>query len=200
MVPEQSGDSFFTTGDKGAPVYHIVTPFFVPGLWDFWRCSVCPQFKPDGTAVITLNRQIYHGHDGVILVDRGYVPVGPNGAQMTKPAELEGERTLVGILRKPSPPNWFTPPIDKAKRIVHTRDPQTLAAGFGWKRVFPMFLEADATPNPGGWPRGGQTIVDLPNDHMQYAITWFGLALGLLVIYLAYHRSRGRLRFGVKPP
>jgi surfeit locus 1 family protein len=56
-----------------------------------------------------------------------------------------------------------------------------------------MFLEADATPNPGGWPKGGVTIVDLPNDHLQYAITWFGLALALFVVYLAYHHSKGRL-------
>ncbi len=130
-----------------------------------------------------------------LLVDRGFIPIGPGGSELRKPSEPQGERDIVGVLRKPSAPNWFTPPIDKAKRIVHSRDPQILAAAFGWKNVLPVFLEADAAPNPGGWPKGGQTIVDLPNDHMQYAITWFGLALGLLAVYLAYHRSRGRLKF-----
>jgi surfeit locus 1 family protein len=130
-----------------------------------------------------------------LLIDRGYVPVGPYGGEFRKPYEWKGVRDVVGVLRKPSAPNVFTPLIDKTKRIVHTRDPQTLAATFGWKNVLPVFMEADATPNPGGWPKGGQTIVDLPNDHMQYAITWFGLSLGLLVVYLAYHRSRGRLKF-----
>jgi surfeit locus 1 family protein len=153
---------FFTTGERGLPVYHIVTPFALD-------------------------------EGDLLLVDRGFVPVGVGGTELFKPAELEGPRTVGGILRKPSAPNLFTPPIDKAKRIVHTRDPKTLAAAFGWKNVLPVFMEADAAPNPGGWPKGGQTIVDLPNNHMQYAITWFGLALGLLVIYLAYHRSRRRL-------
>lgn len=129
----------------------------------------------------------------VLLIDRGFVPAGRDGAEISKPAELSGAGSVVGILRKPSPPNWFTPPADVAHRIVHTRDPEVLAKTFGLRNVLPMFLEADATPNPGGWPKGGQTVVDLPNNHMQYITTWFGLALGLLVVYLTYHRSRGRL-------
>ncbi|HEY1836234.1 MAG TPA: SURF1 family protein [Rhizomicrobium sp.] len=153
---------FFTTGEHGLPVYHIVTPFRLD----------------DGAALI---------------VDRGFVPAAPGGRELRTPAQLSGERSIVGVLRKPSAPNWFTPPADKATRVVHTRDPAALAAAFGWKNVLPVFLEADATPNPGGWPKGGQTIVDLPNNHMQYALTWFALALGLLIVFLAYHRSRGRL-------
>lgn len=153
---------FFTTGEHGLPVYHIVTPFDLDA-------------------------------GGTLIVDRGFVPASPDGTELQKPAELESARTIVGILRAPSPPNLFTPAIDKAKRIVHTRDPQVLAATFGWQHVLPVFLEEDGAPNPGGWPKGGQTVVDLPNNHLQYAITWFGLALGLLVVYLAYHRSRGRL-------
>jgi len=42
---------------------------------------------------------------------------------------------------------------------------------------------------------GGQTRIDFPNDHLQYAITWFGLAPGLFAVYLVYHHSRGRLTF-----
>jgi surfeit locus 1 family protein len=131
------------------------------------------------------------GH--TLLVDRGYIPMEMLHSAALKTGDLNGQRTIVGIVRKPAAPNWFTPPIDKAGRIVHTRDPDVLAKTFGIKNVFPMFLEADATPNPGGWPKGGVTIVDLPNNHLQYAITWFGLALGLLAVYLAYHSSRGRL-------
>jgi surfeit locus 1 family protein len=63
-------------------------------------------------------------------------------------------------------------------------------------QVPPVLIEADGTPNPGGWPLGGQTRVEFPNDHLQYAITWFGLALALSAVYLTYHRSRGRLSFG----
>jgi surfeit locus 1 family protein len=57
----------------------------------------------------------------------------------------------------------------------------------------PVVVEADATPNPGGWPKGGQTRVTFRNEHLQYAITWFALAAVLLGVYIAYHISRGRL-------
>ena len=153
---------FFTTGEEGAPVYHVLTPFRLD----------------DGQT---------------LLVDRGWIPAMLGDVSAREQGELEGARSIAGILRKPAAPNWFTPLADVAHRIVHTRDPATLAKAFGWARVFPMFLEADATANPGGWPKGGVTVISLPNDHLQYAITWFGLALGLLGVYLVYHHSRGRL-------
>ena len=53
--------------------------------------------------------------------------------------------------------------------------------------------DADAAPNPGGLPIGGQTRLDIPNDHLQYAITWFGIALAMLGVYLAFHWENGRL-------
>ena len=50
-----------------------------------------------------------------------------------------------------------------------------------------------AAPIPGGYPLGGETRIELPNDHLQYAITWFALAIALVVIYLVFHHQRGRL-------
>jgi surfeit locus 1 family protein len=170
---------FFTTNKHGDPVYHVLTPFFVVDLWASRLCDHCAR---DMTKI-----------GGIILVDRGWIPVTPASQAQLHASDLEGERTIAGIIRKPAPPNWFTPPVDRARRIVHTRDPDVIAQNFGFKNVFPMFLEADVTPNPGGWPKGGVTIIDLPNDHLQYAITWFGLAIGLLAVYLSYHASRGRL-------
>ena len=55
-------------------------------------------------------------------------------------------------------------------------------------RVASFYIDADATPNPGGWPRGGATPPPLPNHHLQYAITWFSLAVALIVVYFLYHR------------
>jgi surfeit locus 1 family protein len=52
------------------------------------------------------------------------------------------------------------------------------------------WVAADAAPNPGGYPIGGQTRVNLPNDHLQYAITWFLLALTLVAVYVGYHWRR----------
>ena len=57
----------------------------------------------------------------------------------------------------------------------------------------PYWIDADARPEPpGGFPKGGVTRVDLPNRHLEYAITWYGLALTLIGVYLAFAASRLR--------
>ena len=62
-----------------------------------------------------------------------------------------------------------------------------MAVADGLANAAPFYIDADATPNPGGWPKGGVTPLALPNDHLQYAITWFSLAAALVVIYVVYH-------------
>jgi surfeit locus 1 family protein len=60
-------------------------------------------------------------------------------------------------------------------------------------QLAPFFIDAEAEPgNPGGWPKGGTTILTLPNRHLEYALTWYGLAVTLIGVYLAF--ARGRLR------
>ena len=56
--------------------------------------------------------------------------------------------------------------------------------------VMPFFIDADATPNPGGLPIGGVTIIDLPNNHLQYALTWYGLAAALAVVVVLWLHGR----------
>ena len=54
--------------------------------------------------------------------------------------------------------------------------------------VLPIFVEVDETPIPGGWPKGGQTVVELVDNHLIYAIQWFALAIAGLAIFVIYHR------------
>jgi surfeit locus 1 family protein len=62
--------------------------------------------------------------------------------------------------------------------------------------VVPFFVDADNTPNPKGMPVGGVTDIDLPNNHLQYAFTWYGLAV-VLVVIVAVSRFR---KSGNSPP
>ena len=130
---------------------------------------------------------------GTVLVDRGAVPAERLLPDTRKAGQPQGDVAVTGILRKPDAPTLFTPPPDKIRRVTYTRHPDTVAAAFALPPLLPMFLEADATPNPGGWPKGGQTVIDLPNNHLSYAVTWFGLAAGMFGVWLAYHISKGRL-------
>ena len=62
--------------------------------------------------------------------------------------------------------------------------------------VVPFYVEADATPNPGGWPKGGVTRLDLPNRHLEYAITWFGIGCTLIGVYAVFIRRKVRELLG----
>jgi surfeit locus 1 family protein len=57
----------------------------------------------------------------------------------------------------------------------------------------PFFVDAEASPeNPGGFPKGGVTRLALSNRHLEYALTWYGLALTLIGVFAAF--AVGRLR------
>lgn len=131
---------------------------------------------------------------GVVMIDRGIVPPSLREPRTRVIGELAGVRDVSGILRTPDGPGPFTPAPQLGQHIWYARDVSDVAKAEHVHLLAPVIIEADATPNPGGWPRGGQTVVDLPNNHLQYAITWFLLAAGLVIVYFAYHRARGRLR------
>jgi len=128
-----------------------------------------------------------------ILVNRGFVPDALKDPGSRGAGQVPGEVSLSGVVRVSENPGFFTPKSDPAARLWFVKNVPEMAAFLGVPVKAPIFVEADATPNPGGWPLGGQTNVDVPNDHLQYAITWFGLALALTGVYLVYHHSRGRL-------
>ncbi len=85
------------------------------------------------------------------------------------------------------------PENDTAKNVFYWKDlaAMTASAGLDTARTVPLFVDADATPNPGGLPLGGVTQVDLPNNHLQYAVTWYGLAVALAGVLIAPASAAG---------
>jgi surfeit locus 1 family protein len=122
----------------------------------------------------------------VVMVNRGFVPMDLRDPARRPESQPQGEVTITGLVRAPEARNPFTPNDDPAKNQWFTRDPQAIAAAHKLERVAPFLIDADASPNPGGWPRGGQTPLTLPNNHLQYAVTWFGLALTLIGVFAAF--------------
>jgi len=129
----------------------------------------------------------------VLMVDRGMVPANRLAPASRDAGNIRGRTSVTGIWRVPDAPGFFTPPADTAKRIWYSRDLKAIAAADRVSLAAPVVIEADAAPNPGGWPKGGQTVVRFRNQHLSYAITWFGLAGCLLGVWLAYHISKGRI-------
>jgi surfeit locus 1 family protein len=119
-----------------------------------------------------------------LFVNRGFVPYDLKEAATRPESLLEGEQRVAGLARAKlsEKPSSMVPDNDEAKNIFYWKDLDRMAAttGLPAEKVLPFFLDADATPVPGGLPRGGVTVIDLPNSHLQYAVTWYGLALALL--------------------
>jgi surfeit locus 1 family protein len=115
-----------------------------------------------------------------LLVDRGWIPYSLR--QDAKAPALHGRQTVTGVLRLPHH-HWMQPVNHPEKGEWYGYDLGAMAEAAGVSALPPFVLEADATPHAGGYPLGGQTRVDLPNNHFGYALTWYGLAAVLLVIY-----------------
>jgi surfeit locus 1 family protein len=128
----------------------------------------------------------------VVLVDRGFVPDELKSPASRPQGELAGAVAVSGIVRVPETQGAFTPDNEIGANRWFWRDLEAMARSIGAADVAPFYLEAEKSDVPGGWPEGGQTRLDIPNNHLQYAITWFLLAAALLVIYGVYVRSAYR--------
>lgn len=108
-----------------------------------------------------------------VLVNRGFVPPGHAASQAGVPSS---HVAITGLLRPSEPGGAFLRSNDPAHDRWFSRDVPAIAAARDLGTAAPFFIDADATPNPGGFPVSGLTVVDFRNSHLIYAITWFGLA------------------------
>lgn len=123
-----------------------------------------------------------HLADGrVVVVNAGFVQnTMQDRAQQDRAVArlLTGEPvTLTGYLRFPEKPGSFTPAEDVSKRLWFTRDHLAMAQRLGWGEVAPFYVDLESPVPPSGIPKPGSLQVHLKDDHLQYAITWFGLAI-----------------------
>jgi surfeit locus 1 family protein len=132
-----------------------------------------------------------------VFVNRGFVPYDLKDAAKRPLGQMEGEVTITGLARNAllQKPSSLVPDNDPAKNVFYWKDRDAMARSAGLRaaaEIVPVFIDAGATPNPGGYPIGGVTLIDLPNSHLQYAVTWYGLAVALLgVMGVAFWRRRG---------
>lgn len=146
-----------------------------PGVWVFTPARV------EGSSVVAVNR--------------GFAP--EEAFARIAPAPV-GEVTLTGYLRFPEAPTYWTPQADRAKRLWFLRDPQQMARALDWGPIAPFYIDLEAPAPASGVPKPGPLVVHLKDDHMQYAITWFGLA-AVVAIAFAVWLARA-LREGRTPP
>ena len=132
-----------------------------------------------------------------VLVNRGFVPPEWRDDPAAQ-APVAGEVAVTGLLRTTEPKGAFLHANDAAAGRWYSRDVAAIAAALNLRDVAPYFIDADASVNLNEFPRGGLTVMAFHNNHLLYAVTWFGLALMVLAGGLAVARDAWLNR--KKPP
>lgn len=170
--------------------------------WDYVRVRVTGHFlhdretyigprlypRPDGRqeqGVHVLTPLVRDDGGGTVLIDRGWVSLDRRDPASRPEGQVQGSVIITAIARVPQDRAFMQPDNDPAARSFFWLDMKALATVAGVDRFAPLVLQADATANPGGLPIGGRTIIALKNDHLSYALTWYGLALTLVGVFIA---------------
>jgi len=132
------------------------------------------------------------GGGGFVMVNRGFVPEANKDAATRAAGQIAGPAEITGVLRWPEARHWFSPADDALHNLWFTRDPFSIADVKSIRSVAPFYVEQESPVPPGGLPQPGKLVVKLPNNHLGYAVTWYGLALVLVVVFAAYVRSSFR--------
>jgi surfeit locus 1 family protein len=113
----------------------------------------------------------------ILLVNRGFVPSDRRDHAARAEGDLPGRITVTGLMRMSEPGGAFLRTNDPSDGRWYSRDVAAIASAMGEADVAPYFIDADKTPNPGGLPVGGLTVVSFRNSHLAYALTWYAMAL-----------------------
>jgi surfeit locus 1 family protein len=129
----------------------------------------------------------------LLAINRGFVP--DRGKDPETLAAPTGGVDMVGTMRWPEPRGFFTPADEPARNLWFVRDHLAMAAAKGWQgrdgqQIAPFFIDLERPVPPGGLPRPVPPGVNLRNAHLQYAITWYGLAAVVIVMFLFWLKNR----------
>jgi surfeit locus 1 family protein len=181
-----------------APAADLPATIEDPASWEYRRVRVTGQYENgkelylyainlDGDAGYLVFTPLQRTAGDPVLVNRGWVPEDRKDPATRAEGLIAGEVAIEGIGRISGGAGPFTPANEPARNRWFSRDLSAMAPAVGMS-LAPVMVDRDKTPVPGGWPLGGQTRIDIPNNHLQYAVTWFGLAYAVLVIFVIYAR------------
>lgn len=149
-------------------------------------------YSPRGSAGFYVVTPLMRADAPAVLINRGWVPPERKDPARRQAGQPPVEVVVEGIVRKPQTPGWFTPDNAPDENQWFSIDPEAMGRAAGLDQVAPIYVQALAAEAPEGAPAGLPSTVTLRNEHLQYAVTWYALALALAVIYVLYHRQRAR--------
>lgn len=183
-------------------------PAVTPASHEYLRIALRGRYLHDKEALVQATTALGSGFwvltplqqdDGsVVIVNRGFVPPPARDPVQRGLAAPEGTVRVEGLLRISEPKGGFLRSNDPAGDRWFSRDVSAIAAARGLPaaQVAPYFIDADDTPGraANAWPAGGMTVIRFPNSHLVYAITWYALALMVIVGVVIFVREEKRAR------
>lgn len=122
---------------------------------------------------------------GQVYVNEGFTPQALAAETAAPAPEVEQAIGLFRYAEKPAPPaSWFRPAGKSVDGLWFVRDPEAFAAEAGWA-ASPFYIDRFAVEGR-DWPKGGTTRLAFSNRHLEYALTWYGLAGALIAVWLAF--------------
>jgi surfeit locus 1 family protein len=128
------------------------------------------------------------GHS--VLVNRGWIPAKKKEADTRPETRLKGKATITGLVRTGAERSYFTPPSQPEKNLWFGRDIEQMATHASLKNTIPAMLDLIGEQKAEQLPIPSDGTIRLRNDHVSYILTWYGIGLGILVIFLVYHRKK----------
>jgi surfeit locus 1 family protein len=126
----------------------------------------------------------------LVIVNRGFVPPDKLDTHTRGEAWVLDPVDIVGAIRWPEARSAFAPKDDPVGNTWYVRDHLAIATAKNLGEVAPFFIDQEAPTPPGGFPKAGPLAITLRNEHLQYALTWYGLAAVLAVVFVVWLRSR----------
>jgi cytochrome oxidase assembly protein ShyY1 len=127
---------------------------------------------------------------GLVVINRGFVPQGWQDSATPDAAGMRANTDLVGVMRWPESRSVFSPKDDPDRNLWFVRDPVAIATAKGWGDVAPFYIELESPQPASGLPRAGRLRANLRNEHLQYAITWYGLAVVVVTMFVFWVSGR----------
>ncbi|MBL8592312.1 MAG: SURF1 family protein [Devosia sp.] len=190
---------------------------FDADAWNYRPVTVAGTFRPEQTVLVFTSLADQRGKFsgpgywvmtplelaacGTVFVNRVFVPEASAEAFAAGGTVEPGLVSLEGVARATEEINSFTPAPDTAKRIEWVRNTERLAslAGQVKQPVAPVYIDLPALGD-GTLPQGGETVVSFPNNHLGYAITWFGFATLVPFLLFFWARRQGAPKSVKMPP
>lgn len=193
QMPPQDLDQLLSASPGATELeYSVVT---VTGSFDHDREAHLYRLKSGGAPGYNIITVMERDGKPDVLINRGYVPLDKKNAATRLDGQIRGPVSVTGLVRLPQTATSFLPPNNRQSNEWYFYDVEAIRDYLTATDALPLFIEADATANPGGWPEGGLTRIEFKNDHLGYAFTWYGLAAALLAVYIAYHVKTRRFSF-----